>query len=274
MARIQPASRRELFRFSAFPLFRFERQRHRGAVMMETVLVMPIILILLLFLLYYGLSLTNLQRASVQDRYEAWRMVHYGYGPRASGHDMTTHPVYAGTDQINETFWFGTAEAMSHRTSTRFPEDTRERMVDEARRASFDAGNYAEHVLYRELRHGRTVGLSTTFTYDSAYLQGDIYNSPVVHHHTRIGTEWKYMDGYWRRDDGQWIYAQPYHRSDPDLSRLGPENNGDAIRFVFLMDLDEPMRQATGFIASVVRSYYRQFPRYIGPDVDYQFPTN
>jgi len=246
----------------------------RGAVMMETVLIMPIIFLLLLFLLYYGLSLAQLQRASVQDRYEAWRMVHYGYGPRASGLDMTTHPAYDGTGQINNTFWAGNADAITHGTNTRFPEDTRQRMLDEARRASADSGNYAEHLLYRELRHGRRVWFATTEEHDSAYLQGDVYNSPVQHAHARIGTEWKYMDGLWLRDDGQWVYLQPYHRSDPDLARLGPENNGDAVRFVFLLDLDDPMRQATGSIADVVRTYYRRFPQYVGPDVDYQFPPN
>ncbi len=246
--------------------------RRRGAVMAETVLILPVILVLLLMLLFYGYSVTRLQRASMPDRYEAWRRVHYADGPRAGGLSTTQFPAYAGTDHINATFWNDRARTITHGTTSNFPNETREAMIDGASRASVDAGRYADNLLYNELPHGITARFGTTHDHQLGLIQSEALVGPISHSHTRIGTEWKYVDGMIERDDGKWVHIQPIHGLDDQgrFLRISPVNIGHAVRDTFLLALDEPMRQiGRDRVSGVVRGYYQRFPGYVGPDVDY-----
>ena len=238
--------------------------------MAETVLVLPVILLLLLMLLFYGISMARLQRASGQDRYEAWRRVHYGFGPRAHGLSTITNVPYEGIDHINTTFWKNGAEDIGYAYSRFFPDDTRDAMIDEAGRASLDAGDYTDQLLNHALPHGSTFGFDTTFVHRSDLLDTDT----ISHGHTRIGSEWKYVDGVRQRHDGEWVQTQPYGRDDTEWWRIGHVTPGDTIRYVFMEDLDQPLESPADSgnrIAIAVRGYYRWFPGYRGPDVDYYF---
>ncbi len=222
--------------------------------MIETVLTLPFVFILLLMILFYGWSMTRLQRASVQDRYEAWRQVYYGYGPAVVNNDAT---------QINQAFWDGTADALTPDTGGVFPNDTRDEMKDLADEASRDAGIAAAYLLDHELPHGRSVRFDTTHHTRSPLLEN--LSGPIRHRHIRIGNEWKYANSVTQRSDDVWIESAP---------SVTP---GDLVRDEFLLELDQPLEPiASGSadkVARVVRWYYRGFPAYLGPDVDYQYPT-
>ena len=57
------------------------RQRNFGSAMTETVLSLPLILLILALLVFFGLNMQRLQRVAVVDRYEAWRQIVDAPGP-------------------------------------------------------------------------------------------------------------------------------------------------------------------------------------------------
>jgi len=231
--------------------------------MIETVLTLPFVIILLLMILFYGWSMTRLQRASVQDRYEAWRQVYHGYGPRVTGHDPDDPDPYHGTEQINDAFWAGGADALRYDRGQAFPDDTRDQLKGLADQASEDAGLAAAYLLEEQLPHGRWMRFDTTHDTRSPLLEQ--LGGPIRHAHTRIGNEWKYANAVRLRDDDVWV---------ADAPRVTP---GDLVRDQFVLDLDRPLEPIANSsahkVARVIRWYYRGFPGYVGPDVDYQFPV-
>jgi len=76
--------------------------------MTETVLVLPLVLIVLALLFFFGSAMTRWQRSSVTDRYEAWRQAQYAPGP---GLGFGKGPVeFEDSELLNEAFFAGNAE--------------------------------------------------------------------------------------------------------------------------------------------------------------------
>ena len=80
--------------------------KHRGTAMAETILALPFLMLILLFLVYFGRNSVRVERTHMMDRYEAWREAGHGPGPRPD--DPRGHP------QMNDTWFNNNATTITH----------------------------------------------------------------------------------------------------------------------------------------------------------------
>lgn len=216
--------------------------------MIETVLTLPIIMVLLLMLLYYGWSMARLQRAAMVDRYEAWRQVYNAPGPA----------ITSSNSQINQAFWSNQAIGITDTSPGLLPDDTRDELVALAAAGSPEAGDLADALLYDVLPHGRSIRFTTS--HDAMSEAVEAIHGPIRHTHTRIHNEWKFANGV-RLSGGAWEEAPP---------RVTP---GMMVANTFMTELDPQLESIaggdSGAAASGVRGFYTRFPGYTGPEVDF-----
>lgn len=241
------------------------RPRCRGAVMVETVLVLPFIMLIISMLVFFGWRMVDVHNTNHASRYVTWRRAASAPGPRL------TRVIVLDQDDEDQWIWDGpeintmqfadNAENIRGTTSGYFPAESRQLLIDTAGGRSADAGDYAQTMVAR-LPRGQTVELQTTLASDIPLWRR--LERPIRHRSTKLNGQWRYANGITQRRDGQWIAAGP---------RVTP---GQTVRDVFLIDLDEALQeagnQASGLTQAIRRAYLR-YPGYVGPDVDYQFPS-
>jgi len=232
--------------------------RRRGAVMTETVLILPIIMFLLAVMVFFGWGMLRVQRASVMDRYEAWRQVYHGYGPAVVSDDPDT-AVDEQTLQVNDTFFDGRADAIAYAGVNRDDRYLQERLRGYAAGQDRAAGVLAARFTER-WPSGRRVTFTTTHVPEVPLWT--IFGDDIRHGHTRIGHEWKYVNRVSLDSHGDWVYTGP---------RVTP---GSIVPQTFFPGFDASLSGARGGLAQTIRRYYHlKHPGYVGPDVDKQFPN-
>jgi hypothetical protein len=140
------------------------RPRHtrRGTALAETLLALPFLFLITLFIVYFGRSYVWMQRTHIADRYQAWREAAHTPGPGVD--HLRGHP------QINDAFFGETADAIGHGGSHWFPDDAPARWADAAAMLSDDAGNLAR-AMRDNMAKGRTAGFSVTHNSSNKVLQ-------------------------------------------------------------------------------------------------------
>lgn len=225
-------------------VLRLRDVNRRGAAMTETVLVLPIVLVVLALLLMLGRSMARLHSVSIMDRHEAWRQVAHAPGPGTG----------AGQGQLNDAFLRGEAERIEAQVDGYFPETPRRWRVNAAEQYSGEAGALAEDAMARWPR-GRRVRFATTFG-SSMPLEGELgLTGPMRHGHVRMENEWKFVNGL-RYDsaDVRWV------PTGPRVSVMGVL--GDR----YLEALDQRLTVGNE-VAEVIRGLYARVPGYGGPMV-------
>lgn len=248
----------------------FSKLHHRrGAAMTETVLVMPLLLVILSLVFYFGRMMVRVQHTQVMARYETWRSVIDAPGP----HDDYDLGDYS---DLNQTFFASNAEGLEHTTrNDAFPEEAYEELIAQASRSSEAAGDLAERLLYQpsgdtpRFSHGRSEGFRVTYTTDVPLWRE--LEGPIRRRHTRIGHEWHFSHN-WTAGPDEWRgSAQPPHHLR-------------ALRDAFLEEFDNYLDGIDGdsgeeypsdptqtnnnqVLAGFLRSLYLDEPAYRGPIV-------
>lgn len=249
--------------------------RTRGTVMTETLLVLPMLMLILSLIFYFGRLAVRVQHASVMARYEAWRDVANAPGPRPTS-DLHNHP------QLNSAFFGDRAQSIQWTYNGRsFATEALEQTVSLAGELSADAHLLADAILFRppdatpRLPHGHREGFR-------------------VEYHTEVPL-WQSLDGPFRRQhivmNGDWRYTVDW-RAGPDewtghaaISGLHPHHSR-GLRDAFLIDLDGefdgidgdhepeyasypdgPQHHDGSVLAGFIRSLYLASPGYHGPIV-------
>ena len=217
----------------------------RGTAMAETLLALPFLLLILLFVLYFGRESVRVEKTHMMDRYEAWRQAGYGPGP---------HPdTPRGHPQMNDAFFAEHADAVGFSSSGHFPDTAAQQWEQEAGNRSDDAGELAR-MMIENLARGRTVHATSQHDTTNKLLQQ--FNGPVRATHTTMDHDWKFVNGVGRRG-GAWDQTGPY------ASNLG------SLRDVFYQEFDTAFAAMTGNpFAAAVRSLYLSHPEYRGPNID------
>lgn len=216
-----------------------------GAAMTETVVSLPLILLLLAMMVYFGLNMQRWQRASMSSRYEAWRQMDDGV------HSLTM--LEDDAERIDELFLAGNAEEVTVNVSFGRATAAEQMLKDEAARISPDALDWMETML--SLAPG-TRGVGVTASYETPEGIMSRFAGPLRHHHVVL--------------DGDWLYApQLYLRgSDRPRDMVWP-----VIHEVFYEDMAarfDPLVSGGNGVAGSIWSQHVIVPWYNGPgDEDY-----
>lgn len=227
------------------PLSRRRRARC-GAAMIETVLVLPVVLVVLLLVLGLGRSMMRWQQVSVMDRYEAWRQVAAAPGPSSPG-------------QLNQAFLRNEAARIESVSDDFFPSEPMDAWRDGAMWVLPEAGWLADRVAAR-LPDGRRVRFETSFASDIPLESRLGLTGPLHHGHVRLNHEWKFVNAL-RHNVGA-------DRWEPTGE---PTSLAEPLRDRFLEQLDSRlwwMESAGNGVAGTVRELYMRDPRYRGPHID------
>jgi hypothetical protein len=219
--------------------------RRRGTAMMEMVLALPLILLILALLLFFGKGIMRVQHSQVADRYEAWRLAEEAPGPTADGM------------QIGQTFLKG-AETITSDTNGFFPPDAGDNLILAGGRISTDTQSLTAQAL-TDFPNGRQARFNTTYANTVPALQR--FQGAITHQHTRIGNDWKFVNG-WREFNSEWI--QKANGDDPWM--LQPVDE------YFYTDLDArltPLIEMPNALASGAAALYTAKPGYKGPTVTF-----
>lgn len=227
-------------------LTRTPNRRHSrpGTALAETLLALPFLFLITLFIVYFGRSYVWMQRTHIADRYQAWREA--GHTPGPGPDEPRGHP------QINDAFFGETADAIGHGGHHGFPDDAPARWGDEAAKLSDDAGDLAR-AMRDNMSSGRTSGFSITHNSSNKILQQ--FDGPIRANHTVQDHDWKHVNGFPFRG-GPW-------------DQIGPHaTNVDSIRDIFYKDFDDTLRDmGDNPFANMMRSLYLDLPGYRGPVV-------
>jgi hypothetical protein len=274
--------------------FRLSSHHARGSAMTETVLVLPLILVVLALLFFFGQAMTRWQRSSVTDRYEAWRQAQYAPGPGVSFNKDSRN--FGPADLLNEAFFAGNADRLdvadrAGRISIDEPTDliaeetlfVASGTVIEGYEPAW-AEDYARE-LHRRLPAWWRIDLATE--HESSVPLYQRFAGAVKHQHTLIDGDWSFAT--WveqkyrgvRLDIDRVLTEDVYLNSHPktrdgliDLYNYRPyaitgiyhvyyEDPGEPLLDEFLQDLED---QDNG-LASAVRGIYVNVPGYVGPQL-------
>jgi len=216
--------------------------------MTETVLVLPVIMVLVAMTLMLGRATTRLQRVSMLDRYEAWRHAVEAPGPGwISGSQRTD------TSSLNEALFNNTVIELEVGRDGVFPSAPNQMLVAAARNQSDETGSFTEYVLDR-FPNGQRVKVIATFEPTIPLETRLGLTTDLRSTHTRLANEWKYANGLrYDRAAGRWEPAAPY------VSMRQP------VRDTYLEELDRLLPPSSNEVAGSIRGMYTANPGYRGP---------
>ncbi len=241
--------------------------------MMETVLVMPLLLVILSLVFYFGRLAIRVQHDQVMARYEVWRQVHDANGPASD--------APGGHFTLNHTFFGGQAESISHTIADgAFPYDPYEDLVDAASGMSVDAADLTHAILYRpntdthRLPHGRREGFRVSYSTNVPLWSR--LDGPIDRHHARIEHEWVFSNSP-RSGANEWTgYNSTGHhhlRAARDVFLADFDAQLDALDGDTDLEYnsDDTQRPTEELLAALIRRLYLrvylQEPGYGGPIV-------
>ena len=219
--------------------------------MVETVLVLPFVLLILALLFFFGMSFSRVERGAVLDRYEAWRHVARAPGPSAGGDNA----------HLNSLAYGGNAASLDIDRTRHFPSDATDPWLAAAANATWDAGPLAEGMV-DTLPTG--VRVRQGVKHDSSVPVYQQLMGKVRHQHVRLDGDWRFVNGI-QFKDGRWQPGQPH------------VNPLATLRDQYFLDFEDalqPHLDADNPLANILHTYYTHSPGYIGPDVDAQFQND
>lgn len=234
--------------------------RRRGTAMMEMIFSLLLITLILSLLFFFGRGVVRVQRSQVVDRYEAWREVAHSWGPSSNNH--------LGGPQLNDTFFGGNASSVSQSTTSFFPRDARDDLIDEAQAFSNETSEVVE-LSHDDFVKGRSVRMVTR--HDESHPLWNQFDKSAAHRHTRIEHEWKAENRWVGAGSGQHLrgstelyhYWGVWHSPNNERPYTLP-----AARDTFMLELDEPLRGLANngnHLAGRMRQIYSHRPAYRGP---------
>ncbi|MDX1681835.1 MAG: TadE/TadG family type IV pilus assembly protein [Phycisphaeraceae bacterium] len=227
----------------------FLRHHRPGAAMTETVLVLPVLLLILMFLVYFGRANLRVQHAGITDRYEAWRQAADAPGPSS---DPTT-----GNLQLNTTFFGDNAEQLSVTSRSTWPDDASEVLVGAVAGTQFadDTPQYIQRV-FETLPGGRQVNVKVT--HENRVAVWERFNRPIRRNHVQLDGDWAYPAG-WNTGERPWSWQ------GRGVSHV------NAIRDTYFDPFDQALanRYSGNGLAGMIRQLYLRRPAYRGPELQF-----
>ncbi len=171
--------------------------------MVETVLVLPVLLVVIVLTFFLSSALVRLGHASNLARYEADRLAHDAVG-------------FSSDDTRNATFFGGNAVDIDVATTSRFPDYVLDVHANAVNQVDPNAVPFFE-ALVDDLPLG--VEVRTTVTHEEGGLWAR-FNRPVTGGHVRLDQPWAYA--YRLREDTSidaWVYETPPYLQTQEVVR-------------------------------------------------------
>lgn len=232
------------------------RRRICGAVMMETVLIMPFVLLILVLMVYLGWNFRRLAQATNMDRYAVWEQV----TPGAPGPDVQGLEQPMRNPRLNQVFYDLNGDHALDLDELQ----AGDRYLPEGHRELRDQQADEQYAYFDTFLSRSPAGVRQQFTSQHAQsvntrllgLSDLARNMPG---HSRMNGDWRYLNGVqYNTENNKW---QPAYR------RVSP---GSSLREIFFADLDQglgALAEANEY-ARGVRDFYLAYPHYVGPDVN------
>lgn len=248
--------------------------------MIEFVLVLPLLMLVLALLFYFGSLAVRVHQANAMARYEVWRSAMDGSGPGVARDGDAA--------ELDAAFFPGPNSRVTRSWSGEdFPEAPYEHLISGAEATSVGAGRLASAWIMEPSggdRQSRGVGQQFDVTHNAETRRwariaaavegggaGDGENpeaAPLRRGQVRIRGTWGFVDN--------WRAAAPHWLSDLPGSPAATEATRDAFLEPLDLQLESETRaQAwrTGSehrhtLTGLMRTFYLETPRYLGPTVE------
>jgi len=233
------------------------RRSALGAVMMETVFILPFIMVMIVLIMYFGWNYRRMAQVTNMDRYSAWQRA----TPGSPGPDKNNNDQDDANARLNHTFYDANNDLAQKLVeldrdlgySPAGHETLRDQQVDETY-SYFDKFleiNPRGIIERFEATHGQIVSTPEDFGLD------DLTRNAKGHQ--RLNGDWRYLNGI--------RYNQEKQRWEPAHRRVSP---GESLREVFFAELDDGLESYDNQgnkLARAIREFYLDYPAYGGPDV-------
>lgn len=223
--------------------------RSRGTAMTEMILVLPVLMLVLALVFYFGRAMVRVQRAVVMDRYETWRRVADAPGPLAFDGDDQNR-------QLNTAFFAGNASSIHGSVSDHLSREPSEALYEASAKYSSDTSLLVEQS-HDSFVNGMTVRFNTH--HQETIPLWAALNRSINHSHTRIQNDWRFVNG--------WDHQGPDAKPAGNGPSMLPE-----VRDVFLLGLDDSLQafqsNSGNHLAGSVRRLYLERGGYCGPTLN------
>lgn len=229
--------------------------RMRGTAMAETVLVMPLILVLLAAMLFLAATFEQEFRQTAAVRYEAWRRAAIADGPMLIGEG----------ELINQAFLQNEATGMTWGIRYSEPVGADSIYVDTAFQYSDDAGSYMAALLDPatpdgggQRRMGSRVWLSSDYTPPlNPTTLGTM--SLAGTRHSRLYHEWKYSNRY--------AFDTDFNKERPTNESAYRVDNMAILQDVLMPELDRLENLGGNPLGDVIHGLAIRPLPYLGPEL-------
>lgn len=224
--------------------------------MVETVLVLPILMVVIVLIVYLGWNLRRLEKVTAMDRYSAWQLAMPG-SPGPARDAQSDH------DQLNDAFFADNSdradELEESYTSIRGPiPDAHELLLTELIEEDFA---YFQNFLED---HPATTQQRFNAEHEDISPLLDLMGMSNL---TSNRTGHRVLNGDWRFADGIRFNSQT-DQWEPGSRRIAPT---PALSDVFFAQFDEEITAiANGDnpLATATRDFYTRYPGYTGPEIN------
>jgi hypothetical protein len=256
--------------------------------MTEMVLVLPLLMVVLALLFYFGHMGIRVQRASVMARYEVWRDVEDAPGPSGPCHNPSGHPM------LNYAFFSSQARGIYHvQNDNGFDDEPYDRWIRASSERSADSARVLQAELYTQsgsLRWPNGHAEAMRIEHDTAVPLWQRIDGSITRGHRRIDNDWRYAVGWagdesfrvdWSVGPDEWeassiipLSAHLWGARDAFFEAFDTEldNIDDEMPRVDPTDPTSPEYYNPGHLAGMIRQLYLEMPRYQGPIVGDEVP--
>ncbi|MEO0475687.1 MAG: hypothetical protein AAF085_06940 [Planctomycetota bacterium] len=234
------------------------RRSTLGAVMAETVLVMPFIMIAIMLIVYLGWNFRRTAQVTNMDRYAVWESV----TPGAPGPDAQGMAQDIRNPRLNNAFFSLNGDQANDLDELRETQGVR--YLPEGHRDLRDQQVDETYSYFDEFLERNPTGLRQRFSARhnqsmNTQLLGlsDLNRNSTGH--ARLNGDWRFANGVrYNSDKGKW---------EPGNQRVVP---GEALREVFFAEMDDGLERyddGENNLAGAIRDFYLAYPGYVGPEI-------